>query len=278
MFTIGDFARHGSVSVRMLRHYDALGLLQPAYTDRLTGYRWYEARQLSRLNRIVALKDLGFTLEQVGSILDDKVSAEELRGMLRLRRAELQAQVTAGIARLAQVEARLQTIEREGAMPTDDVQVKRIPAVRVAELTGTAAGFEPESIAPVIGPLYDELRCLLERAAIVPAGPPVAYYEDAPGGDGVLVHAAMPVNADLPGGHAFSIVDLPEIEQAATIVHHGSMDNVVPTIQTMARWIEANGYRSAGYNRELYIEVGADRDAWVTELQEPIELTRGPVT
>ena len=276
MFTIGDFARHGSVSMRMLRHYDALGLLQPAYTDPLTGYRWYEAWQLSRLNRIVALKDLGFTLEQVGSILDDKVSAEELRGMLRLRRAELQAQVTAGIARLAQVEARLQTIEREGAMPTDDVQVKRIPAVRVAELTGTAAGFEPESIAPVIGPLYDELGCMLERAAIVPAGPPVAYYEDAPGGDGVLVHAAMPVNADPGGSHAFSIVDLPEIQHAATIVHHGSMDSVVPTIQTMARWIEANGYRSAGYNRELYIEVGADRDAWVTELQEPIELTRGP--
>jgi DNA-binding transcriptional MerR regulator len=276
MFTIGDFARHGRVSVRMLRHYDALGLLQPAYIDRLTGYRWYEARQLSRLNRIVALKDLGFTLEQVGSILDDKVSAEELRGMLRLRRAELQAQVTAGVARLAQVEARLEIIEREGAMPADDVQVKRIPAVRVAEVTGTAGGFEPESIAPVIGPLYDELRGLLERAGIVPVGPPVAYYEDPPGGDGVLVHAAMPVNADLPGGPAFSIVDLPEIEQAATIVHHGSMDNVVPTIQTMARWIEANGYRSAGYNRELYIEIGADPDAWVTELQEPIDLTRGP--
>ena len=236
MFTIGDFASYGRVSVRMLRHYDALGLLQPAYTDRLTGYRWYEARQLSRLNRIVALKDLGFTLEQVGSILDDKVSAEELRGMLRLRRAELQGQVTAGIARLAQVEARLQVIEREGAMPTDDVQVKRIPV-----------------------------------------GPSIAYYEDAADGDGVLVHAAVPVSADPGGGHGFSIVDLPEIEHAATIVHHGSMDNVVPTIQTMARWIEANGYRSAGYNRELYIELGADRDTWVTELQEPIELTRGPV-
>jgi DNA-binding transcriptional MerR regulator len=270
MFTIGDFARHGRVSVRMLRHYDALGLLQPAYTDRLTGYRWYEARQLSRLNRIVALKDLGFTLEQVGSILDDKVSAEEMRGMLRLRRAELQAQVAAGIERLAQVDARLQIIEREGAMPADEVQVKRIPAVRVAELTGTAAGFEPASIGPVIGPLYDELRCLLERAGIVPVGPPVAYYEDSPDGDGVLVHAAMPVKTDPEGGHAFSIVDLPEIEQAATIVHHGSMDIVVPTIQAMARWIEANGYRSAGFNRELYLEYGADRDAWVTELQEPI--------
>jgi DNA-binding transcriptional MerR regulator len=270
MFSIGDFARHGRVSVRMLRHYDAIGLLPPALVDRVTGYRWYEARQLSRLNRIVALKDLGFSLEQVRSILDDKVSAEELRGMLRLRRAELQTLVAANSARLAQVEARLEIIEREGTMPADDVQIKRIPAVRVAELTATAAGFEPESISPVIGPLYDELFGMIQRAGITPVGPSIAYYEDAPDGDGVLVHAAVPVNADPGGDRGFAIVDLPEIEQAATIVHHGSMDNVMPTIQTMARWIEANGYRSAGYNRELYIEWSADRDTWVTELQEPV--------
>ncbi len=74
MLSIGHFARHGRVSVRMLRHYDALGLLQPAYVDQVSGYRSYEAKQLSRLNRIVALKGLGFTLQQVQSILDDKVS------------------------------------------------------------------------------------------------------------------------------------------------------------------------------------------------------------
>ena len=270
MFSIGDFARHGRVSVRMLRHYDAVGLLHPAQVDRATGYRSYEARQLSRLNRIVALKDLGFTLQQVRSILDDKVSLEELRGMLRLRQAELHAQLATDSARLAQVEARLQLIEKEGAMPADDVQVKRIPAVRVAELTATAASFEPESISPVIQPLYDELCARLDRAGVTPSGPAIAYYEDAPGGDGVLVHAALTVNADASPDHDFAIVDLPEIEQAATIVHRGSMDDVMPTIQTLARWIDAHGHRSAGYNRELYIETGDDLDAWVTELQEPL--------
>ncbi len=119
--------------------------------------------------------------------------------MLRLRRAELQSQVAAGSARLAQVEARLEIIEREGTMPADDIQIKRIPAVRVAELTAPAASFEPESINPVIGPLYDELFGLLQRAGVTPVGPSIAYYEDAPDGDGVLVHAAVPVNAD-PGG------------------------------------------------------------------------------
>jgi DNA-binding transcriptional MerR regulator len=271
MFSIGDFARHGRVSVRMLRHYDALGLLRPAAVDRATGYRFYEAGQLARLNRIVALKDLGFTLQQVGSILDDKVSVEQLRGMLRLRQAELQSQLAADSARLAQVEARLQVIEQEGAMPADDVQIKRIPPVRVAELTGVAASFEPASIAPVITPLYDELVGRIERSGVTPTGPAIAWYEDAPDGDGVLVHASLPVDADPGGGHGLAVVDLPGIEQAATIVHRGSMDNVMATIQTLARWIDANGYRSAGYNRELYLQVGEDRDSWVTELQEPVE-------
>ena len=268
MFSIGDFASYGRVSVRMLRHYDALGLLNPAHVDRATAYRYYEARQLSRLNRIVALKELGFSLQQVQSILDEKVSVEELRGMLRLRQADLQTQISADTARLAQVEARLQIIEREGAMPDHDVKITAIPAVRVAELTAIAPGFGPESIGPVIGPLYDKLSGQLDRAALAPAGPSMAYYEDAP--EGVLVHAAFPVSTEPGGGHGFAVVDLPEISQAATIVHRGSLDNLMATIQTLARWIEANGYRSAGYSRELYLEVGVSQDDWVIELQEPV--------
>jgi DNA-binding transcriptional MerR regulator len=270
MFSIGDFASYGRVSVRMLRHYDEIGLLRPAHVDQATGYRSYAAHQLSRLNRIVALKDLGFSLQQVQSILDDKVSVEELRGMLRLRPAELQSQIATDSARLAQVEVRLQIIEGEGAMPADDVLIKRIPGVRVAELTGVAASFAPESISPVIQPLYDELCVRLDRAGLTPVGPAIAYYEDSPDGEGVLVHASLPVNADPGDDHGFAIVDLPEIEQAATIMHRGSMDNVMPTGQTLARWIDAHGYRSAGYTRELYIECGEDTDTWVTELQEPI--------
>jgi DNA-binding transcriptional MerR regulator len=101
----------------MLRHHDAVGLLRPARVDPASGYRFYEASQLARLNRIIALKDLGFTLDQVRVMLEDQVSAERLRGMLRLRRAGLQAQIAAGTSRLAQVEARLRIIEAEGAMP-----------------------------------------------------------------------------------------------------------------------------------------------------------------
>ncbi|MGW0118102.1 MerR family transcriptional regulator [Streptomyces sp. NPDC003327] len=270
MFTIGDFARHGRVSVRMLRHYDAVGLLRPAHVDPHSGYRFYTADQLARLNRVIALKDLGFTLDQVRSILDEEVGAEELRGMLRLRQAELETALREARDRLVQVGARLRAIEREGRMSTQDVVVKKIPAVRIAELSAVAASFGPHDIGPVVGPLYDELCGRLEAAGVTGFGPGIAYYEDAGRGDGsVLVHAGMTV----PEGTAVEGVlvhVLPGIEEAATVVHRGSMDDVLPTAQTLARWIEAHGYVSRHYARELYLECPEDRSRWVTEIQEAI--------
>ena len=269
MFSIGEFARHGRVSVRMLRHYDAVGLLRPAHVDPLTAYRSYEAAQFARLNRIVALKDLGFTLLQVQSILDDKIGTQELQGMLRLREAELQSQVADDTARLAQVKARLAIIEREGFMPVEDIVIKSVAAVRVAELRGMATGFEPAAIGPVVGPLFDELCVRLDRLGVSLVGPGIAYYENRPDGE-VVVHAAMPVNVEDTADEDISIVDLPAVERAATIVHRGSMDEVMTSIQTMAGWIDSNGERALGPSREVYLVVDTDQAKWVTELQEPL--------
>ncbi|MFD5342816.1 MerR family transcriptional regulator [Streptomyces anulatus] len=272
MFTIGDFARYGRVSPRMLRHYDAIGLLTPDRTDPATGYRLYGAAQLARLNRIIALKDLGFTLQQVGAVLDERVGPEELRGMLRLRRAELAEAVAAASARLTRVEARLRSIESEGHMPADDVVIKTVPAVRVAELTGTAASFQPQDIGPAIGPLYERLLPLLEGAGLRPTGPGIARYEDAPeGGGAIVVHAGVTVSAPVGpvGDTEVRVVELPPFE-AATIVHRGAMDDVLSTTHTLARWLDANGYRSTGYSREVNLECPPDQGSWVTELQEPV--------
>ena len=276
MFSIGEFARHGRVSVRMLRHYDAIGLLRPACVDPASGYRFYQARQLSELNRVIALKELGFTLQQVQAILEEQVSAAELRGMLKLRRAEIHAQIKAETTRLARVEARLLTIEDEARVPTDGVVIKHLAPVRVAELTGTATGYEPECITPVIQPLYRDLWQRMASAGVTASGPAIAYYEDTPTGHGsIVVHAAVPVVTEAVAGHALNVTDLPEVQTAAAIIHHGSMNDVIATGQALAWWIDANGYRSAGYAREVTLEWSADTDQWVTELQQPIYTTGG---
>src|SRR5215212_3993913 len=85
MFRIGEFAQIAQVSGRQLRFYDQLGLLRPAHVDQQTGYRYYTIRQLPRLNSILALKELGLALEQIGPLLEDRISPADLRSMLVLK-------------------------------------------------------------------------------------------------------------------------------------------------------------------------------------------------
>ena len=152
MFTIGEFARLAGVSVRTLRHYDDIGLLRPVTVDPDTGYRGYSAEQLGRLNRVMALKDLGLSLTQARRLLDG-ITLGELRGMLVLRRAQLEHELQEHQNQLLGVEARLRYIAREGAMPADDIVAKRIPATGVIVIAGQAPAFGAENIVPVVNRL-----------------------------------------------------------------------------------------------------------------------------
>jgi DNA-binding transcriptional MerR regulator len=276
MFSIGDFAGLGRVSVRMLRHYDAIGLLRPAHVDPHSGYRYYTAAQLRLLNRVIALKDLGFTLQQVQAMIEEKVGTGELRGMLRLRRAELEARVEGDTFRLAQVDARLRMIESEGHMDTGDVVLKSLPALRVAELSATAAGYDhPTSITENLSPLYPRLMELLARAGVAVTGPPIAYYLPAPTGPGdetITAHAAFPIGAGAgqEADAGFDVVELPAVELAATALHEGPMSEAFRTGQRIATWIDDNGYRTVepGFAREVYLDCPpGEFDKWVTEMQ-----------
>jgi effector-binding domain-containing protein len=200
--------------------------------------------------------------------------------MLRLRRAELEAQVVADADRLARVDARLRMIESEGHMDTADVVLKSIPAVRVAMLSGTATSYDhPTSITENLSPLYPQLMERMEKARVAMTGPPLAYYRPAPTGPGdetITVHAAFPVG-EVPGGDlGFEVVELPPVGQAATALHHGSMSEAFRTGQKLATWIDDNGYRTEGpgFAREVYLDCPpGEFDKWVTELQVPV--TRG---
>ena len=90
MFQIGEFSKLSRVSKRLLHHYEELGLFKPARVDPFTGYRYYSARQIPELNRILALKDLGFSLKQIEQVIKDDISNKEIRGMLRLKQVEVE--------------------------------------------------------------------------------------------------------------------------------------------------------------------------------------------
>lgn len=127
MYTIGEFARMAQVSRRQLRHWDDIGLLQPAKVDPKTNYRYYSATQLTALNRVVALKELGLSLDQIQRFVNDDVSLDEMQGMLLLRKAEIEQQVLAEMRRIRVIESRLKQIREQG-QHVRDVVVKEVPA------------------------------------------------------------------------------------------------------------------------------------------------------
>lgn len=269
MFTIGDFARLAGVSVRMLRHYDGLGLLTPEEVDPFTGYRRYSAAQLPRVNRLVVLKDLGFRLDQIGSILDAEVSTEELRGMLRLRHAELSAQIAADAERLRRVEQRLRLIEKESHMSEHEFTMTSLPAMRVATVAAIAES--AELIGPAIQGAFAELSTSLTRAGIALNQAAIATYGFDDGGT-VIVRAAFPVDTAVEVD-GVDVLDLPQIERAAVTTHVGAMDTIAETWQALGEWIETVGERpgDGSLAREVYRVMPMDDPAsWVTDLQWPL--------
>ena len=271
MFSIGEFARLGMVSVRTLRHYDEIGLLRPAKVDPQSGYRCYLASQLGQLNRIVALKELGLSLAQAKQLLAG-ITGEELRGMLMLRRAQLEEELAARENQLVEVEARLGYIAQEGAMPADDITVKKIPAMGVVAVTAPAPAYGPQHIVPIVNRLREQFDLLGIPGLAKVTGPYMIFYHDRDGSD-ITVHLALPVAgppAELAPPAKYMV--LPEIE-AVVAVRNGVAASIFPMVYyDLARWAGAHGYQARGPGREVWVnEVDdvAEASQQVFEVQLP---------
>lgn len=271
MLNIGEFARLGQVSPRMLRHYHQLGLLQPDRVDPANGYRLYGVRQLGRLHRIVALRDMGFGLEQVRQLLSEDVSVEALRGMLRLRRAQVASMIGEEQERLGRIEAHLRALEWRDSMELTDVVLKHSQPVRVAR--STAEGLTHADIGAAFGLLLPRVLAHLEQAGAKP-GISIAVYEDeggtAPEGE-IVLHAGFDVgDQEVAESDDVQVVELPVVEVAAATFRGGN-DGIAAAWEALVRWIDDSGYRLVGDCRELYHE-GDDGDPSrnVMELQQPI--------
>lgn len=281
MYRIGEFAQLGAVSIRTLRHYDELGLLRPAEVDPDTGYRGYEARQLGRLNRLIALKDLGFGLGEAERLLD-AVSVEELRRMLQLRRAELEQRIGEDRARLAGVEVRLRAIEQEGAMP-DDVSIKSLPAQRVVAIRRPAPGFGYENLAKLLYAAFDDLNKVVERAAIPTKRPRFTCYAGDPAAGTLTAYACVPITADVMRvEQPAEILMVPAVPAAAVVVREGTAAEVYSKSRVYAElvtWLEAHDYVPAGAGRDVYVDDERRRpnDPTVFEIQLPVRRPNDPL-
>jgi DNA-binding transcriptional MerR regulator len=268
MVKIGYFSRLSQVPVKTLRYYDQIGLLTPAHVDDFTGYRYYSISQLSRLNRILALKDLGLSLEQIGQILTGELTAAELRGMLILRHSQLREQVKEAEEMLARVEIRLQIIEMENKMPNYEVVIKNTEPILVASRRLTIP--TNDQVPKYLGPAFDEVAIFIKKQNAEMNGPCLALWHSSP--DTLTnedVEAIFPIAAPVPDNDQVKVYELAG-EEVAAVIHQGDIEEFTNGHAHLKRWLEANGFRLNGAYREIYHDLH-DRSQATVEVQFPIE-------
>ena len=270
MYRIGEFSKICRVPVSALRYYSDLGLLPPVQIDPGSGYRYYEATQLPRLNRILALKDLGLSLDEIGSILNDELSAVELRGMLRLKRAEMSQAVAEQQARLARVENRLRLIEGEGNMPDYEIVLKELEPLHVVSLREIAP--QPKHVGTMIA---DGFAAIMP-AGIMPAAPCFTLFHDPEfKPENLDVEVAYPVSPEVPsapqtpGGRSFGHRVVPGGQMAVT-VHQGSYEIIGQAYGALGNWIDAHDLKMSGPPQEAYLTAPDDPAGPITEIRIPV--------
>lgn len=274
MFKIGEFAQIAQISARQLRHYDQLGLLRPDHTDQRSGYRYYSIRQLQRLNRILALKELGLSLEQIRPLLDDQISATELRGMLTMKRAQVEQSLAAEESRLRHIESRIAEIDRQGRIEGYDVIVKSVAA---APFLSLRRHFESMAdVAAMIRAIAEEggrqIRLALRDKLIVVARND-GEEEKLDLEIGYSLTRETNAAVSLAGGDQLLASELPAVPAMATIVRSGTNAASHSSFAAIGTWIEANEYEIAGPCREVFLEpvIGQPGfDKALVEIQFPV--------
>ncbi|MDK1028184.1 MAG: MerR family transcriptional regulator [Anaerolineae bacterium] len=275
MFRIGEFSKIAQVSGRLLRYYDQIGLFKPEHIDKASGYRLYSARQLPDLNRILALKELGLTLEQIAPLVKGAVSQDELRAMLTLKKSQIAQSLQEEYNRFQYIESRIQQIDQEGAMADYDIVIKSVPAQPFLSLRKICYSAEASFF------LLEEMRRIL----------PGRVSKEALGYFTVVVHSGwfeldnldleagftvsgnVSDNIPLSDGQALTLGELPAVETMATVARVGNPVHGFGSYSMLGTWIEANGYRFSGLGREVFLELPhPDRlDDTVAEIQFPVE-------
>ena len=270
MYKIGEFSKLSFVTVQALRHYDEIGLLKPAKLEQLTGYRYYSADQLPRIQYILALKNLGLSLDDISMLVNDNLSFEEMRKLFILKRTELQQRVKAEQQRLTQVEKFLQQIEDNGNLPKHQVTLKKIEPIIIASVRDVLPEFSGTEIAK----MFQELIGFVMSNQTKPAGPTMMIYNDEDYKEqDADIEVAFRIDRIIPADGRIRIYELSGIDQAASLVFKGSYEEMGEAYNAVMSWVAYNDYRINGLCRELYLVSPGDTSdpsQYVSEIQIPI--------
>ena len=268
MISIGMFSKINKITVKALRHYDEIGIIHPIHVDRETGYRYYSTEQLPRMHRIINLKQMGLSLEEIKAALENESAIADI---LTRKEKETEAQILSDKSRLSAIQSYLGLLKGESNNMSYDVIIKEIPECIVASHREVIADYSvlfhltPEVVGPA-----------MERAGCVCAVPEYCYnvYHETEYKDtniDVEICQAVTEMKDDTDILNFKIVD--RVPTAACILHKGSYGTMIESYGKIMKWIEDNGYTIVGNSRESFIDGiwnKESEDDWLTEIQFPV--------
>jgi DNA-binding transcriptional MerR regulator/effector-binding domain-containing protein len=273
MLRIGEFARISQIPAKTLRYYDEIGLLKPAHCDPETGYRYYAANQMEQLQRILALKDMGLSLEQVLFVQEERLSAEQMQAMLKAKRMELQRKIQECKAQVMRVETWLQQFEARDTISPSTVTLKSVAAYRVASIRERVT--TPDELRWIIGRLSSTLEQYLKTQQTSIVGPSLhLYHAESLVDEECEIEVAYQVDGDPVSDGRIQVYDLPAVETMASLLHIGEPHILFHAHYTLEHWIETNSYRVIGPKREIYhyYRSSQEMNMYLAELQYPVEL------
>ena len=267
MLKIGEFSKLSRVSIRMLRHYDDIGLLKPAEIDNFTGYRYYHEEQLFTIGRITSLKDMGFALADIIKILDNYDDKEKMDAFLSERQKELSKLSKETEYKLMLLETARKRLRKEQKM-SFDVTVKTIPERYAATVHMVVPHYEDEGMAwNMMG------EC---KEPLIPADPCYAiaeFLDDEFKEENVEIVVSMAVKGKYQDTEHVKFKTLPAVKVASCIIK-GNYDQMGEAYATVASWIKANGHKMNGPMFNIYHVSPAQTknpEEYVTEACFPIE-------
>ena len=247
MLKIGEFSKLSRISIRMLRHYDEIGLLAPETTDPFTGYRYYSEAQLITAGRINALKDMGFKLCGAAELLERWEDREALEQRLLDQREEVRLQAEEAARRLRLLDTALERLRKDEPMKYD-VSVKTIPERYVASVRQVIPNYDHE------GELWSIFMKETAHLHIQDGDPCLCtalFYDGEYKERDVDVEIQKSVRGTYPDTEHVKFKTMPKVE-VASAVYKGSYDQIGDVNAAVAAWMEANGYAFAGTAFNIY--------------------------
>ena len=269
MFRIGEFSKLVRVSPRMLRHYEKCGLLYPAEIDKVTGYRQYSFEQIPLLNNIVALRDLGFSIDEIGEVLPRFNDAAYMDKVLHAKAASIKSMIEGEQEKLDRLMEMNDLIRKEQNIMIYEVEIKKLPPVKVLSLRGIIPHYRDEGI------LWEKLgNFIAENKVECHSTGYSTFFDDEYKESDPDVEIAIPVDTLGESQGEFVYKEYAEIPLAATVRFSGPFDGGYDAAcEKLAGWLEQNGYVFAGNMRGYVIsspQENPDPETWLTELQLPV--------